>query len=682
MDVPKICLNMIVKNESAIIIRLLESVTPLIDSYCICDTGSTDNTITLIQEYCESKNIPGKIIEESFRDFGYNRSYALMGCTDMQNADYILLMDADMKLEIKTTNIEQFKRMLINDAYYVVQGCPDFFNENIRIIRNDPSYHYWGVTHEYIELPDTAVIENISKDVLFITDVGDGGSKENKFKRDIELLIKGLEMNPNNPRYLFYLANSYRDSNETEKAIEIYTKRIQVGGWLQETWHSYYSIGNCYMKLNQPEQAIFYWLEAYQIMPTRIENLYKIVNYYRRTNHYALALIFYEVADKVRLNNPPLNHLFLENDIYEHKLDYEIFILGYYTNMNKHAMINMCMSLLNKRNVNTAIYNNIMLNYKHYCPMLTKHDISYDDLNEVNRGLLDELNNIGNELMKHHQDMHSSTPSIYMKDPTEIYVCKRYVNYTINEQGKYINQENIITINIFAILKMKENGWYKATEYIMDYNKEHDNMYIGMEDVKIFVNNNIVEYTANRVTPDMIQSVEHGIYDSINNKAIESKILRYSKRALTEKNWTMFDTSNDERRFVYNWNPLTICRKENDEIHVVHEIQTPRLFKQIRGSSHGVHIGDHIWFLCHVVNYEARRHYYHIFVVIHAETYELIKYSQLFTFEREMVEYSLGFAYQKKDDQFLIGYSTNDNTTKYLVIGKDIIDEMMVSHSQ
>ena len=79
MDVPKICLNMIVKNESAIIIRLLESVTPLIDSYCICDTGSTDNTITLIKEYCESNNIPGKIIEESFRDFGYNRSYALMG---------------------------------------------------------------------------------------------------------------------------------------------------------------------------------------------------------------------------------------------------------------------------------------------------------------------------------------------------------------------------------------------------------------------------------------------------------------------------------------------------------------------------------------------------------------------------------------------------------------------------
>ena len=74
--------------------------------------------------------------------------------------------------------------------------------------------------------------------------------------------------------------------------------------------------------------------------------------------------------------------------------------------------------------------------------------------------------------------------------------------------------------------------------------------------------------------------------------------------------------------------------------------------------------------------------FYDIFVVIHAKTYELIKYSPMFTFEKENVEYSLGFAYQKKDDQFLIGYSTNDNATKYLIIGKDIINEMMISHSQ
>lgn len=52
---PTLCLNMIVKNESKIITRLFDSVSEIIDCYCICDTGSTDNTINIIQEYFSKK---------------------------------------------------------------------------------------------------------------------------------------------------------------------------------------------------------------------------------------------------------------------------------------------------------------------------------------------------------------------------------------------------------------------------------------------------------------------------------------------------------------------------------------------------------------------------------------------------------------------------------------------------
>lgn len=682
MSVPKICLNAIVKNESAIILRLLESVTALIDSYCICDTGSTDNTIETIQNYCESKNIPGKILKESFQDFGYNRSFALKCCNDMKNADYILLMDADMKLEMNISNIEEFKQLLKHDAYYVVQGSQSFYNGNIRIIRNDPSYKYWGVTHEYIELPDNAVIETISKNVLFINDIGDGGNKENKFQRDIDLLLKGLELHPNNPRYLFYLANSYRDSKQYERAIEIYNKRIQVNGWLQETWHSCYSIGNCYMHMKQYDKALFYWLEAYQVMPTRIENLYMIVSYYRTKNQYALALMFYEIANKIRIENPPINHLFLENDIYEHKLDYELSIIGYYTNMNKYAMINMCMNLLNKQNIDSNIYNNIMMNYKYYCPILTNISLCNSKFDNETKSLFIELDKVGNALMKNKIDMYSSTPSIYMHTSKELYVCKRYVNYKINETGNYINQENIITINIFAVLCMTDNGWTIEKEYVMDYNKEHDNMYIGMEDVKLFYNNDNIEYTANRVTKDNIHNVEYGRYDSMNNKVIESTIVRFPNRQLVEKNWILFYTTGNEQRFVYKWNPLTICEKQDDELKIVCEIETPYIFKQLRGSTHGIIIGDEIWFLCHLVNYESQRYYYHTFVSINKDTFEINKYTQLFTFEKEKVEYSLGFSYIKENNKFLIGYSTNDNNTKYLLVGKELIDKMAITHCQ
>ena len=61
-DKPTLCLNMIVKNESKIIRRLMESVAPIIDTYCICDTGSTDDTADIITNFFEEKNIQGKVI--------------------------------------------------------------------------------------------------------------------------------------------------------------------------------------------------------------------------------------------------------------------------------------------------------------------------------------------------------------------------------------------------------------------------------------------------------------------------------------------------------------------------------------------------------------------------------------------------------------------------------------------
>jgi glycosyltransferase involved in cell wall biosynthesis len=77
---PTLCLNMIVKNESRIITRLFDSIISIIDTYCICDTGSTDNTIEIIEEYFNKKGLTGKIIKEPFKNFSYNRNIALQAC--------------------------------------------------------------------------------------------------------------------------------------------------------------------------------------------------------------------------------------------------------------------------------------------------------------------------------------------------------------------------------------------------------------------------------------------------------------------------------------------------------------------------------------------------------------------------------------------------------------------------
>ena len=85
---------MIVKNESRIITRLLKSVLPIIDTYVICDTGSTDGTPQIITDFFTTHGITGEVITEPFRNFGYNRTFALKAARG--KATYALLLDADM----------------------------------------------------------------------------------------------------------------------------------------------------------------------------------------------------------------------------------------------------------------------------------------------------------------------------------------------------------------------------------------------------------------------------------------------------------------------------------------------------------------------------------------------------------------------------------------------------------
>jgi tetratricopeptide (TPR) repeat protein len=93
---------------------------------------------------------------------------------------------------------------------------------------NNGLYKYVGVTHEYIDTPENNTKIQLDKNVLFIRDIGDGGSKSDKTERDIRLLLDGIKEEPNNVRYYFYLANSYHDSGRFAEAINVYKKRIQL----------------------------------------------------------------------------------------------------------------------------------------------------------------------------------------------------------------------------------------------------------------------------------------------------------------------------------------------------------------------------------------------------------------------------------------------------------------------
>ena len=681
----KICLNMIVKNESKIIERLMLSVLPLIDSYCICDTGSTDNTVELIVSFFEKHNIPGIIVNEPFRDFGYNRTFALKACNGLANADYILLMDADMKLRINPSlNIAEFKKTLTQGAYYIYQGSDTFFYKNVRLLRNDPEYSYWGVTHEFVKTTPGTVYIEIERNRLFIDDIGDGGAKSDKFERDVRLLLKGLEDNPGNDRYTFYLANSYRDAGMYKEAIQRYEERIKLGGWHEEVWHSYYSIGKCYQSLGDMPNAINSWMEAYQFYPNRIENLYKIVNHYRCSGKNTLACSYYEIAKQELIKNTTQDHLFLEKEVYDFKLDYEFTVFSYYRNPNNLDVIASCMKVLSHPHAPESLTKNVLSNYKFYTPSLKKmesHSYNLNTLHKIGVGI-----NVDNEFI-------SSTPSICI-DPmikSRLIVNLRHVNYRIGDKGEYINKSKIITKNIVAYIDISKKDWRIESETELKYNTSYDDFYVGLEDVRIIGYSGRLYFNTNRGLGSGNMVIEHGLIN-LKSRSTMSNILEIDGQHKIEKNWVLFENSERELKCIYGWQPLRIGNiidhpdskidNKNNPIRkmvVTNEFTTPNFFRWVRGSTNGQRVGDEIWFICHLVSYEDRRYYYHIFVALDAKTMELKRYSRIFTFEKEKVEYTLGFVYLEEKRELLIGYSLMDRETKYMTISRDKVEELFLN---
>lgn len=668
---PTLCLNMIVKNESKIIRRLLESVLPVIDCYCICDTGSTDNTVQLIQEFFNTKNISGKIVNEPFKNFAHNRNFSLQSCVGM--SDYVLFLDADMIL--KVNNFDK-KSLLINDYFFLLQGSESFYYQNTRIIKNNGLFKYVGVTHEYIDSPPNSTSSQIEKDKLFILDIGDGGSKNDKFERDIRLLSEAIVLEPKNERYHFYLANSYHDSGKFEQAIEIYKKRIELGGWEQEVWYSYYRIGLCYKNLNKMEQAICAWMNAYNFSQLRVENLYEIIHHYRNISKHKLAELFYNIASNVLSKTVDKDKfLFLHNDVYTFKIYYEYTIFAFYNSVKDISQ--QIIKVLNHSH-DSPINSNLFTNMKYYKQVLIANKkINFSNVTKIS---------VNNEDI----DFNSSSSCLINSKDGGYIMNVRYVNYYINSGGNYLNcDKNITTYNKYIEL---DNNFTVTNEKMFE--SEYDGRrYIGIEDVRIFndVETNELLFIGTGYHKNEQIGIVNGKYDINKNTLDYNEVKSSFSNNGCEKNWVYVDYKNSTH-VIYKWHPLQICKinQETNLLDLIENKEMPLIFSHARGSTCGYKYMNNvskcdnsismsiyeteIWFVLHLVSYEQPRHYYHMFAVFD-NSMNLLHYSAPFKFDGEAIEYCLSLIVE--DDRVLINYSNWDRTTSIGVYDKKYIDSLI-----
>jgi glycosyltransferase involved in cell wall biosynthesis len=637
----KLALILMVKNEEKILARCLAAVKGLVDCVCICDTGSTDTTCEIAQEYLKTNE--GSLSKTTWRDFGHNRTLSFEAAQtyirDILKWDlkttYGLLLDADMVFVPGTLKTYPLTEL----GYTVIQSAGNLEYPNCRVIRMDFGWKCRGVTHEYWDGPTIG----LPKSVCYIDDRNDGGSKADKFQRDARLLEKGLKDEPDNVRYMFYLAQTYHSLGRWKESIAMYKKRIAAGGWVEEQWYSMYMIGQCYLALEDPIRFEGWMLRAYKFRPGRAESLYKLARYFREVSQHYKSYGYVRMGKGIPLST---DSLFIEKDVYTGLFDYESTILNYYVSTDRIAGLRESTQYLL-----TSNNENVLSNLKFYAQPIGK--------------------GVPLDIPRHFfgPDYHPGSVCMWT-DNGEFKANVRYVNYRLDpatrsiyemsENGVYTTNHTVRTQNAWYSKKTGELRAMKDESVILPRRPVHIR---GLEDVRVFPKEDGLYFTATTLEYSPKIRILHGKYLPESGEYKDCRILESPTGQDCEKNWLGVPYTDD---MIYNWHPLQVgvVRDSGFEIHTKHT--TPPFFTRMRGSAPPFRMNNELWTLTHFVEYSAPRKYYHTFVVLDTITYKPLRMSLPFVFEEATVEYCLGACLTETGITCV--YSSMDDNPRSVVI--------------
>jgi len=601
----KLALILMIKNEEKILLRCLKALENIVEYFCICDTGSTDTTLQIAKEFLETHK--GCLTEEPFQNFGYNRSVSFNNAQKYLDESkvnlketYGLLLDADM-LFIPGKLLEQD---LKETGYKVIQINGGLEYYNARILRMDIVWKCIGVTHEYWDGPCDSTL---TKDICYIDDRGDGGCKHDKFERDQRLLEEGLSKEPQNVRYMFYLAQTYKCLGKYEDAIQMYKKRIDAGGWDEEVWYSHYMTGESYFSLNNIPEFENWMQKAFAYRPTRSESIYKLAKYFREVAHHYKSYHYIRIGEKIPFTK---DILFIESDFYKGLFEYEKSIVEYYIHP--------------ERCLKTTI--NYMLQLGHF------QDNCVSNLKFSVKPLKSKIT----KLVLPSPFGEDFTPSAISLDTYPL-ANVRYVNYWI-ENGDYKTKNgDVQTHNAYINLETNEIVSKMKDESITL--PRFNTTVKGLEDIRLFRKYNKLKFNATSVREYLENkiTVVYGDYNIDDGSYTNINVLKTPN--ICEKNW--LPISNTDLT-IYGWHPYTLLK---DQTEIVKQINTPPFFSLLRGSAPPVHYNDKWLCLVHFVEYCKPRIYYHCFVELDKDFIPQ-KLSLPFTFKSNSIEYCVSFRFQ------------------------------------
>lgn len=197
-------LSMIVKNEENIIIDTLEKIIHVCDFFSISDTGSTDNTVSVITSYLEKHrqimDISYIITQDKWVNFSHNRNISLDRL--LNKVDYILLLDADDHFHMNTT-FKQYLQPRKNVCFSITTKHINSKLENSkrRLIPAHLKWYYKYVVHEQLCCNDPYTTRKMTQNNYILHTRPTSNEKNNIY---IKLMLDTLKKEPHVFNYRYH----------------------------------------------------------------------------------------------------------------------------------------------------------------------------------------------------------------------------------------------------------------------------------------------------------------------------------------------------------------------------------------------------------------------------------------------------------------------------------------------
>ena len=259
-------LCMIVKDEEAVLDRILKPMSRIVDKIYICDTGSSDRT----------KEVAAAFTEEIY-DFPWNDDFSAARnfIAEKADTDYWMWLDADDVITKENqVKLKRLKENLTRDTDVVMLDYAVGFDawDNVsfsyfreRIMKTSRNFRWQGRVHEAITPAGRILYSDVQIQHRKI--------KNEVSFRNLHIYEKMLDAGEIlTTRHLFYYGRELFYHKQYEYAILILEKFLkEPDGWIENKLDSCLVLSHCYQAVGERENALQALLSSFALAAPRAE---------------------------------------------------------------------------------------------------------------------------------------------------------------------------------------------------------------------------------------------------------------------------------------------------------------------------------------------------------------------------------------------------------------------------